>query len=159
MSELFRGVVSIAPTKRRRYWWVAWWKAPPSADPFRPPDGFDGGARTPEEARRSAERAAGTTLSEIEASWARAWLRVREGKSPWPKRREESAGRPSPRTERVPSAREVLGVGKSATEDEIKRAFRARALELHPDRGGDPAVFIRMKKAYESLQRRRRSPR
>jgi len=34
---------------------------------------------------------------------------------------------------------ELLGVEKNATPDEIKKAFRKRALKQHPDKGGDPA--------------------
>ncbi len=32
----------------------------------------------------------------------------------------------------------TLGVEKNATADEIKKAFRKKALKEHPDKGGDP---------------------
>ncbi len=32
----------------------------------------------------------------------------------------------------------ILGVSKEATSDEIKKAFRQKALKEHPDKGGDP---------------------
>lgn len=46
---------------------------------------------------------------------------------------------------------EVLGVGKSATPDEIKKAFRKAAIEHHPDKGGDEAKFKEINEAYEVL--------
>jgi DnaJ-class molecular chaperone len=54
----------------------------------------------------------------------------------------------------------ILGVGSDATLDEIKTAFRRRALELHPDRSGrESEPFIELQEAYGVLsdpERRRR---
>ncbi len=50
---------------------------------------------------------------------------------------------------------EVLGLAKSATEDEIKKAYRKMAMKYHPDRSqGDKAMeekFKEAKEAYEML--------
>src|SRR5690348_11335629 len=49
---------------------------------------------------------------------------------------------------------EVLGVAKTATEDEIKRAFRQKARQLHPDVNKAPDAetqFKEVSEAYEVL--------
>ncbi len=48
---------------------------------------------------------------------------------------------------------EVLGVGKSASADEIKKAFRRAAVEHHPDKeGGSEDKFKEVNEAYEVLK-------
>lgn len=47
---------------------------------------------------------------------------------------------------------EVLGVGKNASADELKKAFRRAAIEHHPDKGGDEAKFKEINEAYEVLK-------
>lgn len=46
---------------------------------------------------------------------------------------------------------EVLGVDKNSTQDEIKKAFRKKAIEHHPDKGGDSEKFREASEAYETL--------
>lgn len=45
----------------------------------------------------------------------------------------------------------VLGVDKSATPEEIKKAFRKKAAKAHPDVGGDEEEFKKINEAYEVL--------
>lgn len=48
---------------------------------------------------------------------------------------------------------EVLGVSKSASADEIKKAFRKAAVKYHPDKqGGDETKFKEASEAYEVLK-------
>ena len=45
----------------------------------------------------------------------------------------------------------TLGVSKTATPDEIKRAFRKLASQHHPDKGGDTRKFQEIQAAYDTL--------
>jgi molecular chaperone DnaJ len=48
---------------------------------------------------------------------------------------------------------ETLGVGKTASDDEIKKAFRKLAVKHHPDKeGGDETKFKEINEAYEVLK-------
>ncbi|NCB20676.1 MAG: molecular chaperone DnaJ [Clostridia bacterium] len=45
----------------------------------------------------------------------------------------------------------ILGVPKSASQDEIKTAFRKKAHEHHPDKGGEELKFKEVNEAYQVL--------
>jgi len=46
---------------------------------------------------------------------------------------------------------QTLGVAKSASQDEIKSAYRKLASKNHPDRGGDTATFQKIQAAYDVI--------
>ena len=46
---------------------------------------------------------------------------------------------------------DVLGVSRDATKAEIVRAYRSASLNLHPDKGGNQADFMRLQQAHETL--------
>lgn len=52
----------------------------------------------------------------------------------------------------------ILGVSPTATQDEIKAAYRRLAMKHHPDRGGDVDEFQKIKAAYEQLMKPTRCP-
>jgi len=46
---------------------------------------------------------------------------------------------------------DILGVSKNASAEEIKTAFRKKAHEHHPDKGGDAENFKKLNEAYQVL--------
>jgi len=47
------------------------------------------------------------------------------------------------------SAYDVLGVAPDADEDALRRAYRRRLRETHPDTGGDAQAFVQVQRAWE----------
>mmetsp|Transcript_60921 Transcript_60921/g.175527 ORF Transcript_60921/g.175527 Transcript_60921/m.175527 type:complete len:207 (+) Transcript_60921:81-701(+) len=45
----------------------------------------------------------------------------------------------------------LLGVSEDATSDELTKAYRQKALEQHPDKGGDKDSFDELAKAFKTL--------
>jgi molecular chaperone DnaJ len=53
---------------------------------------------------------------------------------------------------------DILGVNPGATEDEIKKAYRKKAMDSHPDKGGSEEEFQKINEAYEILTGKREEP-
>jgi len=54
---------------------------------------------------------------------------------------------------------DTLGVGKGATEEEIKKAYKSKAQQAHPDKGGDVEEFKRLQEANNVLSDKERRAR
>ena len=46
---------------------------------------------------------------------------------------------------------DILGVSKSANDQELKTAFKKKAMQYHPDKGGDHKYFTELNEAYQAL--------
>ena len=49
----------------------------------------------------------------------------------------------------LPACLEILGLRPPLTLEDVKQTYLAKAMAAHPDRGGDPAAFVRLQKAFE----------
>lgn len=56
---------------------------------------------------------------------------------------------PNPLSKEVQTAFATLGIPASSPVDEIKKAFKAKALLVHPDRGGNHAEMVNLNQAKE----------
>ncbi|WP_255148811.1 J domain-containing protein [Halorarius halobius] len=110
-------------------------------DEARERGGFGAGPRFGREARTRAERQArggGTQAGQR----ARAGERTRQGQ------------RVDPNANAGPTRREAyrtLGLDQGADEADVKRAYREKVKDVHPDRGGDEETFKEVTRAYERL--------
>jgi len=46
----------------------------------------------------------------------------------------------------------ILNVSKNASDAEIKKAYKKKAMQCHPDKGGDEVKFKQIANAYESIK-------
>lgn len=44
-----------------------------------------------------------------------------------------------------------FGVSETATPDDVKKQYRVKAARMHPDAGGDPEEFARMRELYTRI--------
>ena len=68
----------------------------------------------------------------------------------------EQATAPAPKrasngAERLRGAAETLGVNVDVTRQELRRAFLRKALDAHPDKGGNAADFTKLQGAYRDM--------
>jgi len=54
-----------------------------------------------------------------------------------------------PRDQSRPECLVTLGLLPPVTLDDVNQAYKAKAMQAHPDRGGDPKTFIAVKQAYD----------
>jgi hypothetical protein len=70
--------------------------------------------------------------------------------------RQPPAASPAEDTPEDFAARRLLGVGPNATHDEIRRAYRAKMAQAHPDRGGAHNEAARLTAARDRLLKKKR---
>lgn len=74
------------------------------------------------------------------------------GKQSWQRFFVSAVQKPSPTSDSSEQGHyDILGVGRSATAAEVRTAYRQKALYSHPDKGGDPDLFLRVSAAFEVL--------
>ena len=69
----------------------------------------------------------------------------------WRRWRAENGSRNDSRNQ--PGCFTMLGLSFDCTQKDVKRAFRRKSREAHPDNGGSHAAFIELRQAYEQAMR------
>jgi hypothetical protein len=150
------GVYAIA-NKGARSFWAAWWTVLPSRTRFVGPDAR-GEAVDVHAAKQAAfeafARARGVTgwreVDPLYATAADRWARGIDPVFPGDKRRVVvKADDPLDLPEDV---RDILGLRGPATLESAREAYRRRALELHPDRGGTHEAMLALNRAWELVK-------
>jgi hypothetical protein len=104
--------------------------------------------RRREEQERRREEEAAARWDEIRSQWERIRSQARQRQeAPRPAFAPAVAMPVAPPA--APACIDLLGLPWPCTADEVKAAYRRRALQLHPDRGGSEAEFIALRNAYE----------
>ena len=67
-------------------------------------------------------------------------------------RREFAGYQALPDADRLQSWWEVLGLSRTASWEEVKRAYRTKAQVAHPDKGGDRATWDKIQAAYKQAE-------
>jgi hypothetical protein len=153
--------------------WAIWWKGDPrvwsrDGGEFPEPDAW-GGARTGEDVASMVNELAARfgklgdfETVQIEARYCQSWRWVQRGHSPSAAERAEQkrawdagwrrfgfdTGQTAPASTAISGCFVALGLDERASEADVRRAFRLRARDLHPDRGGDEAAFKTLNANY-----------
>jgi hypothetical protein len=64
----------------------------------------------------------------------------------------EAASEPAAVDDPIARAFETFGLSPEASSEEVKSAYRDRVKEVHPDHGGDPDEFKRVREAYATAR-------
>ena len=120
----------------------------PDPDERRQRGGFDAGPRAGFEGARG-QRARERWEQRQQAAQGQQAGRRRTGEGG--RRRRRGVGPQASATMPPAEAYRHLGLDSDADEGEVRRAYRERVKEVHPDRGGDEEEFRKVTEAYETL--------
>lgn len=152
------GAYAIA-AKGPRSFWAAWWTVLPSRARFVPPDAR-GEAVDVHAAKQAAfeafAKARGVTgwreIDPLYATAADRWARGIDLVFPGDKRK--VVVRMDDPLDLPDDVREILELRGPVTLESAREAYRRRALELHPDRGGSHEAMLALNRAWELVKLR-----
>lgn len=153
------GVYAISTRGDGRAVWAAWWTELPAPAPFVPPDAR-GEASDEHAAQREVLQAFSRvrgcrTRRQIDGRFALAADRWAHGVDPpFPgARRRAARGHVAAPSELPRDAVECLGLTPPFTFERAREAYRRRALEDHPDRGGSHGDILALNDAWQRVRK------